>query len=163
MGDVMTLAEAIGGKNRVIGGPFGSKLTQKDYVESGIPVIRGSNMEKMGRWLGGKYVFVTEDKVRRDLSSNLAYPGDLVVTQRGTMGQASIVPPTSEFERYVISQSQMAISVDEKHAHADFVYYYLRSPEFLDYVVTTTIQTGVPHINLGLLRDAPVAWPQLDE
>ncbi len=156
-----TLAERVGGKNRLIGGPFGSKLTQKDYSDQGIPVIRGTNMEYDGRWIGGKYVFVSEGKVLRDLKTNLAYPGDIIVTQRGTLGQVSIVPVGSEYDRYVISQSQMAISVDHRCADPLFVYYYLKSPVFETYVGNTTIQTGVPHINLSILRNAPVDWPPL--
>ena len=31
-------------KNALVGGPFGSNLVMKDYVASGIPVIRGQNM-----------------------------------------------------------------------------------------------------------------------
>ena len=27
-----------------VGGPFGSNLTSRDYVEEGIPVIRGNNL-----------------------------------------------------------------------------------------------------------------------
>jgi type I restriction enzyme, S subunit len=31
------------GRNTLVGGPFGSNLTAKDYTEDGVPVIRGVN------------------------------------------------------------------------------------------------------------------------
>lgn len=158
-----TLAQAIGGQKRIVGGPFGSKLTTKDYTEHGIPVIRGSNMEINGRWIGGEYAYVSIEKFDRDLSTNIAHPGDIIVTQRGTLGQISIVPDDSEVPVFVVSQSQMAICVDPACADRNFVYYYLRSPEFVGHSQTQTIQTGVPHINLGILRDAPANFPPLPE
>ena len=158
-----TLAEAVGGSRRVIGGPFGSKLTTRDYVDTGVPVIRGGNMEHHGRWIGGEFAFVTEEKVERDLKTNLAFPGDIIVTQRGTLGQVSMVPDGLGHGRFVISQSQMAVSVDPKRAHPAYVYYYLRSPTFAEYSHHRTIQTGVPHINLGILRDAVTNFPSLSE
>jgi type I restriction enzyme S subunit len=30
----------------IVGGPFGSKLTAADYVEKGVPVIRGTNLKE---------------------------------------------------------------------------------------------------------------------
>ncbi|WP_338722405.1 restriction endonuclease subunit S [Devosia sp. XK-2] len=157
-----TLSENIGGRKRLVGGPFGSKLVQSDYQETGVPVIRGGNMEFLNRWIGGEFAYVSEEKVDRDLSANLAQPGDIIVTQRGTLGQVSIVPPYLPHRKYVISQSQMAISVDTQRADPSFVYYFLRSPDFLQYVENSAIKTGVPHINLGLLRDTPVQWPDLE-
>ena len=157
-----TLAERIGGAKRVVGGPFGSKLTSADYTLNGVPVIRGSNMEQNGRWIGGEFAFVSSEKVISDLSSNLAGRGDIIVTQRGTMGQVSIVPDDAAAERFVISQSQMAISVDPNCASRDFVYYYLRSPKFADYLDQSIIQVGVPHINLSILRQSPADWPALE-
>ena len=156
-----TLGERIGGSKRVIGGPFGSNLTQADYTSKGIPVIRGSNMEQGGRWLGGDFAFVSSEKAT-DLRSNLAKPGDIIVTQRGTMGQVSIIPDDSAVPEWVISQSQMAISVDSRCAFRDFVYYYLKSPQFAEYLSQSIIQVGVPHINLGILRQVPADWPSLD-
>lgn len=155
------LAESVGGKNRVTGGPFGSKLTQADYLPVGVPVIRGSNMEHCGRWIGGDFAFVSAEKVECDLKSNLAHVGDIVVTQRGTLGQVSIIPEDAPFDRFVVSQSQMAISVDRNRADPFFVYYFLRSPLFNEYLGNATIQTGVPHINLAILRNAPTEWPDL--
>ncbi|MEP4032053.1 restriction endonuclease subunit S [Roseibium polysiphoniae] len=156
-----SLSKAIGGEKRVIGGPFGSKLTQRDYVATGIPVIRGGNMQHAGRWIGGDFAYVSQEKYMRDLKSNTARPGDIIVTQRGTLGQVSIVPENGKHADYVVSQSQMAIRVDEREASRDFVYYFLTSPIFDDYVEKATIQTGVPHINLGILRDVQVDWPDV--
>ena len=160
---MITLEEQLGGSRNVIGGPFGSNLTRKDYTDKGVPVIRGSNMVAAGRWLGGYFAFVSEEKVESDLKSNLAYPGDIIVTQRGTLGQVAIVPYRHSFKRYVISQSQMAVRVPKNKADRDFVYYFLQSPEFAAYVERSTIQTGVPHINLGILRRAPATWPEKDQ
>src|ERR1700737_1748000 len=124
-----TLSDAVGGENRIIGGPFGSNLTQADYVSSGVPVIRGTNMGVEGRYLGGEYPFVATEKILRDLGSNIARPGDIIVSQRGTLGQVSVVPD-APFERYVISQSQMAISCAPEKCCPLFVYYHFPSPHF---------------------------------
>ena len=57
----------------------------------------------------------------------------------------------------------MAVRVPNQKANRDFVYYFLQSPYFASYVETSTIQTGVPHINLGILRSAPAIWPERNE
>jgi len=155
------LVTAVGGSRRVISGPFGSNLTQADYVLTGVPVIRGANMNRNGRFVGGEFVFVS-DKKADDLASNIAQPGDIVVTQRGTVGQVSIVPEDIGFKRYVVSQSQMAISLDGS-IDRDFLYSFLNSTLFAKYVQISTNQTGLPHINLHLLRQAPVIIPTLAE
>lgn len=142
----------------MVGGPFGSNLVSKDYTETGIPVIRGQNMGK--RWVSGNFAFVSQAKAEQ-LSTNTAHPGDLVFTQRGTLGQVSIVPD-EPFERYIVSQSQMKITVDPNLADAKFLYYYFSAPDQIDYVKTNAIQTGVPHTNLGILRKSPVLLPSLD-
>ena len=156
-----TLEAAVGGSRRVISGPFGSNLTQADYVLTGVPVIRGANMGRNGRFIGGEFIFVS-DKKADDLSCNIARPGDIVVTQRGTVGQVSIIPKDIGFRRYVISQSQMAISVDGS-IDRNFLYSFLNSPLFAKYVRVSTNQTGLPHINLHLLRQAPLIIPTLPE
>ncbi|MFL6216116.1 MAG: hypothetical protein ACJ74J_19695 [Blastocatellia bacterium] len=76
-------------RNAIVGGPFGSDLVSADYVDDGVPVIRGQNMS--GQWVSGAFVFVTTKKAKL-LEANLARPGDIVFTQRGTLGQVSLVP-----------------------------------------------------------------------
>ena len=153
-----TLAElAAPIRNAIVGGPFGSNLVSKDYVASGVPVIRGQNMG--GKWVSGEFAFVSSEKSAQ-LSQNLARPGDLVFTQRGTLGQVSIVP-WDRYEAYVVSQSQMKITVNPIRADVFFLYYLFKTPEQLQYISNSAIQTGVPHTNLGILKSTPIDLPPL--
>lgn len=144
-------------RNALVGGPFGSNLVSSDYVEEGVPIIRGQNMGH--RWVGGEFAFVTREKAS-SLQANLARPGDLIFTQRGTLGQVAIVPK-NRFEDYVISQSQMKLTVDAAIADPMFVYYFFTSEEQLNYIRSNAIQTGVPHTNLGILRNTPIRLPAM--
>jgi type I restriction enzyme S subunit len=145
-----------------VGGPFGSKLTSRDYVENGVPVIRGSSLNN-GRFLDMKdFAFVSDSKVRKDLSSNLAKPGDLVFTQRGTLGQVAIIPEEGISDRYVVSQSQMKLTVNDAKADKLFLYYYFSSREAVERIMSFTSSSGVPHINLTVLRNFEVPVPPLE-
>ena len=146
-------------RNAIVGGPFGSDLVSRDYVEHGVPVIRGQNMS--GQWVSGSFVFVTPAKAK-SLEANLARPGDIVFTQRGTLGQVSLVPP-QPFESYLVSQSQMKLSVNREAADSVFFFYVFTSEEQQELIRGGTIQTGVPHLNLGILRGIPVQLPPLPE
>jgi type I restriction enzyme S subunit len=110
-----------------------------------------------GRWVGGEFAFVTPEKAA-SLSSNLAVPGDLVFTQRGTLGQVALVPDGA-FAQYVVSQSQMKLTVDKRKASARFLYYVFSSAEQREHIHNNAIQTGVPHTNLGILRNTPLLLP----
>jgi type I restriction enzyme S subunit len=94
--------------NSIVGGPFGSDLVSKDYVPFGVPVIRGQNMGR--RFISGDFVFVSQEKAKY-LKANTAAPHDIIFTQRGTLGQVSIVPENG-FNTYLVSQSQMKLTPD---------------------------------------------------
>ncbi len=147
-------------RNALVGGPFGSNLVSKDYVDYGVPVIRGQNMG-FGKWVTGDFVFVSPEKAR-ELAANIARPGDLVFTQRGTLGQVAIVPDAA-YERYIVSQSQMKLTVDSEKADAHFLYYYFSTSEQQEHIRQNSIQTGVPHTNLTILRNTPLYLPPLIE
>lgn len=122
-------------------------------------MIRGTNLG-FGRALGGKYVYVSEDKVRSHLSRNITEPGDLVFTQRGTLGQVALVP-NDDYPVYVISQSQMRLRVNPLIASTDYLYYACSSEQFLKQIDDNAISTGVPHINLGIISRLSVPLPTL--
>jgi type I restriction enzyme S subunit len=153
------LGIASSSRNAIVGGPFGSDLVSNDYVDDGVPVIRGQNMGN--RWVSGSFAFVSPTKAA-SLEANLAHPGDIVITQRGTLGQVSLVPD-APYPRYLISQSQMKLSVNREMADPLFFYYLFTGEQQQEYIRQNTIQTGVPHTNLGILRKIPVPRPPLPE
>lgn len=142
----------------VIGGPFGSALGRKDYVDNGVPVIRGAQLTGPASFTHDDLVFVTEEKADRQ-AGNLARPGDVIVTQRGTVGQVGRIPSPAPFPRYLLSQSQMKLTVDDSKADPQFIYYALLGPPAQAQLHGSTISAGVPHINLatfrGLVLDLP--------
>ena len=143
--------------NAIAAGPFGSNLVSRDYVDFGVPVIRGQNLA--GRWVGGEFVFVSPTKAEQ-LRTNTAKPGDIVFTQRGTLGQVAVVPASS-FDWYVVSQSQMKLTVDPGIADARYVYYACTAPDFVSQVHNNAVAAGVPHINLGILRGLEIPLPAM--
>jgi len=160
VGDRATLG-SLAVKRGLVGGPFGSKLGKKDYVSTGVPVIRGQNLDR-GRYVSlDDCVYVAPEKVKVDLAGNVATPGDLVFTQRGTLGQVAIMPDGAPPS--VISQSQMRLRVDREVADPSYVYYWATSDDCLRQISDRAIVSGVPHINLGILRDLSVPSVPLDE
>lgn len=148
-------------KYSCVGGPFGSSLSQKHYVDSGVPVIRGTNLAG-DIFSESGFVFVSPDKAN-ELQRNMAFRGDIVFTQRGTLGQVALIPEDSIYERYIVSQSQMKLTVNPKHADAYFIYTYFRTNEAKALIENNAIIGGVPHINLGILKQFKLRLPPLSE
>ncbi len=147
-------------KYAINGGPFGSKLVSKDYVANGVPVIRGCNLPDNAKFSTSGFVFVSDAKAD-ELIANTARPGDLIFTQRGTLGQVGIVPTNTGYSRFIISQSQMKMSVNESEASTNFLYYYFKHPDVVHNIQALAIRAGVPHINLDILRNYEVDAPSL--
>ncbi len=157
--DAVTVRE-LAADGGLIGGPFGSSLGTKDYVPQGVPVIRGSNLAR-APFVAADLVFVSDAKAR-SLRRCVALPGDIVVTQRGTLGQVGRIP-RGLHDRWVVSQSQMALRVDPSRAIAHFVFLCLRAPQVQQQIRDNAIVTGVPHINLGIFGRLELFLPRLPE
>lgn len=128
---------------RVAMGPFGSDIKTDNFVESGVPIVRGVNLKD--GFVDDHFVFLTEDKADELKNAN-AFPGDIVITHRGTLGQVGLVPFSSRFPRYVVSQSQMLLTIDGRRSLPRYVYMYLRSSVGQQALLANMSQTGVPAI-----------------
>ncbi len=144
------------------GGPFGSKLSRKHYSELGVPVIRGTNISGASKFSFDDFVYVSEEKAD-ELQANNARPGDLIFTQRGTIGQVGLIPFDSPIPRFVISQSQMKLTVDPEQADALFLYYFFSAPDTVQAIQNLAFAAGVPHINLDILRKFETPIPPLPQ
>lgn len=123
-------------------GPFGSNLKVDSFTESGVPVIKGGNL--YGHEVGGDFSFVSEEKAL-SLKRSLAYPDDIVITHRGTLGQVSIVPK-SPYPYYLTSQSQLRLTLDQEKVLPRYLLYYLRSRLGQNELMQHVSQVGVPSI-----------------
>ena len=85
----------------IISGPFGSNISRKFFVDSGIPVIRGNNLTTdMKRFKDEGFVFLTPDKA--DELNTYALRDDIIFTAAGTLGQVGIIENKSKYDKYVI-------------------------------------------------------------
>jgi type I restriction enzyme S subunit len=130
--------------SRVSMGPFGSDIKTDNFLEEGVPVIRGKNLGN--GFIDGDFVYLSEQKADQLKTAN-AFGGDIVITHRGTLGQVGLIPLESRFPRYVVSQSQMVLSVLPNKATPAFLYCYLISSEGQHRLLANTSQTGVPAIS----------------
>lgn len=148
--------------DKVASGPFGSNLRGYEYVEKGVPVIRGNNLAGP-RFTSSDYVFVTEAKAD-SLSSSLAYPSDVVFAARGSIGAVGIIPKR-EYQRYVLSSNLMKISANPNKADPLFVFYYFRSRFGQNEIQSYVNTTGVPKIERALesLRRFRIPCPPLPD
>jgi type I restriction enzyme S subunit len=127
---------------RVAMGPFGSNIRKDNFIESGVPVVRGGNLKN--GFVDDNFVYITDEKAE-SLRKSIAYPGDIVITHRGTLGQVGRIPKAARYNRYVVSQSQMLLGCGEGSS-SSFLFEFLRSNTGQHALLANVSQTGVPAI-----------------
>lgn len=142
-------------------GPFGSNLKVDNFINEGVPVIRGMNLHE-GGFNKKNFAFVSEEKAN-SLKRCLAYPDDLVFTHRGTLGQVGIIPRIG-FDKYLVSQSQMRLSVNKKYLNPKYLYYFFKSSLGQKELLRNSSQVGVPAIAnpTKSLKEVEITIPDLD-
>lgn len=142
-------------------GPFGSRITKDNFVEDGVPVIRGKNLSD--GFVDSDFVFVTEEKAE-ELSNSMAHEEDIVFTHRGTLGQVGRITPGSKYGRYIVSQSQLLLSVDKKKISPHLVYRFFGSPAGQFVWLSHAGGAGVPAISrpTSSLKKIEIVVPSIE-
>ena len=148
-------------KGAIVSGPFGSNIGKRFFVESGIPVIRGSNLTLGERELVDEgYVFITEEKAH-ELRNCDAVLGDIVFTAAGTLGQVGRIHEGSVFPRYIVSNKQLRLRPDPAVSNSKYLYYWFSSPWMQRHLQNQNTGASIPLISLSTLRSLPVNLPPL--
>lgn len=122
-------------------GPFGSNIKVECFVDEGIPLLNGSNLD--GFVLNeNSFRYVTEKKAD-SLGKANAHRGDVVITHRGTLGQIVFIPQDSLYDRYVISQSQFRVKCNEIIL-PEYLVYYFHTRIGQHKLLSNASQVGVP-------------------
>ncbi|MDZ8086017.1 MAG: restriction endonuclease subunit S [Nostoc sp. DedQUE12b] len=144
-------------------GPFGKALTPEEYTLSGVPLLRGVNVNH-GRFYDDGFVFISEKTADR-LSKFESYPGDVLLVHKGTLGQIGLMPKDRKYHRYIMGNSMLRVRCDATKLIPEYLYYWLCSSEGQHYLFSRVSQVGVPQIQrpLTTLREASLPVPPLDE
>jgi type I restriction enzyme S subunit len=97
-------------------GPFGSQLTAADMQAGEIKVYNQRSVIDSD-FLSGEN-FITEEKFRQ-LSSFETFPGDLLVTTRGTIGRTAILPENAD--RGILHPCLLRIQPDNSQLYTEFL------------------------------------------
>lgn len=144
-------------------GPFGKALMASEYTKSGVPVLRGVNVNH-GRFHDDDFVFVDYETADR-LNKFESHPGDVLLVHKGTLGQIGLMPKKRKHSRYIMGNSMMRVKSDPKKLLPDYLYYWLSSAEGQHYLFSRVSQVGVPQLQTPLttLRQATLPVPSLPE
>ena len=147
-------------KGAIVSGPFGSNIGSRFFVEQGVPVIRGNNLTKgYKKFIDDGFVYLTDSKAA-EFPNCIAKADDIVFTAAGSIGQVGLIPRDSKFDKYIISNKQLRVRLNQKKADPLFVYYWLSSKRMIQYLEGMNNGGAVPLINLGIIRKVPVPLPE---
>ena len=147
---------------KVAMGPFGSNIKVETFVPAGVPIISGAHLK-------GFYVeedsfnYITEEHAQR-LKNSIVYPGDIIFTHAGTVGQAAMIPYDCHYPFYMISQRQFYLRCDKKRVIPEYLVYYFHSHEGQGKLLSNVSQVGVPSIAQpsSFLKTIEVPLPSLE-
>ncbi|MGQ0657873.1 MAG: restriction endonuclease subunit S [Chromatiales bacterium] len=144
-------------------GPFGKALMADEYTQTGVPVLRGVNVNE-GRFHDEDFVFVDDETADR-LRKFESFPGDVLLVHKGTLGQIGLMPMNRKYDRYIMGNSMMRVRCDPSKLLPEFLYYWLTSADGQHYLFSRVSQVGVPQIQTPLttLRQAELPVPPLSE
>lgn len=123
-------------------GPFGSDVKKEFYVDNGVPILNGSNLQGF-KLKEDSFGYLTKEKADSLKKCN-AHRGDIIVTHRGTLGQIVYVPVNSKYDRYVISQSQFRFRCKADLVDVQYLVYYFHTREGQYKILANASQVGVP-------------------
>ena len=147
---------------KVAMGPFGSNIKVETFVPAGVPIISGAHLK--GFYLEeNDFNFITEEHAQR-LKNSIVYPGDIIFTHAGNVGQAAMIPYNCHYPFYMISQRQFYRRCNKEKVLPEYLTYYFHSYEGQGKLLSNVSQVGVPSIAQpsSFLKTIEVPLPSLD-
>ncbi|MFM4976655.1 MULTISPECIES: restriction endonuclease subunit S [Aeromonas] len=125
-------------------GPFGSNIKVSTFVEDGVPVISGTHLKQV-LLEEHDYNYITEEHALK-LKNSCVYKGDIVFTHAGNIGQVSLIPLESQYDKYMISQRQFYLRPNHRKIKSSYLVYFFHSADGQHKLLSNASQTGVPSI-----------------
>lgn len=141
-------------------GPFGTQLKGNDLREEGdVPVYNQRNV--IDNQFHSPSVFVTLDKAN-ELAGFHTKPNDVLITSRGTIGKAAILPNGAK--EGILHPCLIALRINQDLVNLKYLFYYINGFEgFAINVFLESNATTIEVIYTDTLKNIFVTLPQLEE
>ncbi|MEX2160007.1 MAG: restriction endonuclease subunit S [Dehalococcoidia bacterium] len=141
-------------------GPFGSALKKHEYSDTGIRVL-GIEDVFPNRLVSTKRKFIPEEKFRV-LSQYAVRPGDILVTNMGTVGRTCVVP--NDLETSIISSHLIKVSLNQQFVFPAYVSWMLNfCPLVVAQIEAESHGAIMAGFNSALLKKLRIPLPPLAE
>lgn len=129
------------------------------YVESGIPLIRTSNIRD-GKFVWQDLKFVNQETYEYWSRRCPPEPGDIIFTREAPIGEAAIVPTC---HRVCLGQRTMLIRPVENLVSAKYLLLAIMEPNFKKRSDIFAVGTGVKHYRVGDVSNLIIPIPPTEE
>lgn len=129
------------------------------YTESGIPLIRTSNIRD-GGFIWKDLKFVSNETYKHWSRRCTPEAGDIIFTREAPMGEAAIIPSGHQV---CLGQRTMLIRPVENCVLAKYLLIALLDPNFKKQSEAFAVGTGVKHYRVGDVSNLVIAIPPTEE
>ncbi|MCZ8356192.1 MAG: restriction endonuclease subunit S [Cyclobacteriaceae bacterium] len=139
-------------------GPFGSNLTSQHYTDTGVTILRGTNITS-GKLDLSNIKYISEEKAI-ELKRSEVKPNDVVIIAVGSSGKALLIPPT--LPRATMSQNFNKITPDKSKVEPIFLEYCINSNIVQSQFrkkITDTVRT---FLSLTSIKEIKIPVPPLE-
>ncbi len=143
--------------SRIVDGPFGSDLKVEEYQESGIPLLRVSNI-RTGE-IAGELVFISEEK-QNQLKRSKVCPNDVLLTKAGAILGYSAVFPKNLKEGNITSHLVTISCNPEINPH--YLSHFFRSRVGQLQIYRWGNKSTRPELNTGEVKNILVTIPPIE-
>ena len=140
-------------------GPFGSALHERDYVQSGIPIITVEHLGEHGVE-GDGAPQVSEADVQR-LKAYTLFEGDIVFSRVGSVDRNARVSASQE--GWLFSGRLLRLRLKQDKADSRFLSFLLHGEPFRQQVLSVAVGQTMASLNTKILNGLEVRLPSLAE
>lgn len=141
-----------------VAGPYGSSLTKSMYTDTG-PRVYGQQ-EVIANDFDVTGYRISEEKFS-DMSRYQVYPGDILITVMGTIGEVAVVPPSAESG--IINPRLVRYKIDDSVLLPEFVKVVLESDGAQAMLQQRSNGSTMEGLNMKILGNLRLPVPPISE
>lgn len=110
----------------------------------GVPIISGNHLRSF--FLEEpSYNYITKEHAQK-LKNSMVFPGDIIFTHAGNIGQVAMIPQECDYPYYIISQRQFYMRCDIDKVIPELILLFFHSRDGKGKLLANTNSTGGPSI-----------------